>query len=96
MRTPIFNILSLVAPVLGGAWGFWMIRTAKGATNMGEALAPAFAFGMLLVLAAALGELAAVIALVRGERMAWLSWMGVAVNGTVLLSIYLFVTEGTR
>jgi hypothetical protein len=91
MRAPIFNILSLVLPVVAGAWGYTLARSAKGATNMGEALGPWFALAFVLTAAALAGELAAVISLVRGERLGWLSWIGVAGNGVLLLPVIYFV-----
>ncbi len=93
MRAPIFNVLSLAVPVLAGAWGYYAVRTAKGATNMGEALGPLFAMAIAVTLAAIVGELAAVISLVRGERLGWLSWLGVVMNGALLLpTVYLLLT----
>jgi hypothetical protein len=58
-----------------------------------EAPWPWFALAFGLTAAALAGELAAVISLVRGERLGWLAWIGVAVNGALLLpTIYLLVT----
>jgi hypothetical protein len=93
MKAPIFNVLSLATPVVVGAVGFYMARTAKGATNMGEALAPLFVAAIVLMGSAVVGELAAVVSLVRGERLGWLAWLGVAVNGLLLLPLaYLLLT----
>lgn len=85
MKAPIWNTLSLALPIVVGAVGYYLARTAKGATNMGEALGPYFALAILLTLAAIVGEAAAVISLVRGERLVWLSWLGVLVNCVLLL-----------
>ena len=85
MKTPICNVLSLALPSLVGAVGYYLARTSKGATNMGEALAPFFALAIVLTLAAAVGELAALVSLVRGERLRWLSWMGALMNGVLLM-----------
>ncbi len=64
---------------------------------MGEAMAPFFAVALLLTMAAVAGELAAIISLVRGERMAWLSWTGVLVNGLLLAPVaYLLGTADWR
>lgn len=87
MKTPICNVLSLALPVVAGTFGLYLTRTAKGPTNMGEALGPYFAVAILLTLAAAGGELAAIISLVRGERLGWLSWAGVVVNGLILAPV---------
>lgn len=60
---------------------------------MGETMAPFFVLALALTLAAVVGELAAVVSLVRGERLGWLSWMGVVVNGILLApSVYLLIT----
>lgn len=87
MKTPIYNVLSMALPVVAGTFGYYLTRAAKSPTNMGEALGPFFAVAMLLTLAAVAGELAAIISLVRGERLGWLSWMGVAVNGLLLAPV---------
>ena len=64
---------------------------------MGEAMAPFFALAIVLTMAAALGEAAAVVSLVRGERLGWLSWSGVLWNGALLLpALYLLSTADWR
>ena len=85
MRTPICNMLSLALPVVVGSVGYHLAKTTKGATNMGEALGPFFALAVVLSIAAAAGELAAIVSLVRGERLRWLSWIGVVANAVLLL-----------
>ena len=87
MKTPIWNVLSLALPLLTGTVGYVLARGAKGATNLGEALGPFFAVAMLLTLAAVAGETAAIISLVRCERLRWLSWLGVVGNGALLAPI---------
>lgn len=95
MKAPICNIVSVALPVVTGAIGFYLIRTAKGATNMGEALGPFFAVAFLLTLAAVAGELSAIVSLLRGERMGWLSWLGVAVNALLLAPVIYFLGTTT-
>ena len=77
MRTPIFNVISLAIPTLVGTYGYDWARTTKGTTNVGEA--------SFLTIAAVAGEVAAVVSLVRGERLGWRSWLGVAVNVALLM-----------
>lgn len=97
MRTPIFNLVALTLPTIVGTYGYYWARTTLGATNMGEAMAPFFVLAMFLTIAAAAGEGAAVVSLVRGERLAWLSWLAVAVNGALLLpALYLLTTMDWR
>ncbi len=97
MRTPFFNVISVALPTLVGTYGFYWARTTKGATNMGEALAPFFALAMFLTIAAVGGKVAAVIAFVRGERLGWLSWLGVVVNAALLMpAAYLLLTADWR
>ncbi len=91
MRAPIFNILSLILPAVTGAWGYSVVRSAKGATNMGEALGPWLAVAFVLTAAAVAGELAGMISLIRGEKLSWLAWMGVGVNGVLLLLVIYFL-----
>ena len=64
---------------------------------MGEAMAPLFALAMFLTMAAVGGEVAAVISLVRGERLGWLSWLGVVGNTALLMpAAYLLLTADWR
>ena len=63
---------------------------------MGDGLAPLFALLVPLALGAAIGEVSAVVALVRGERWGWLSGFGVAVNAGVLIWVGLLVTGGWK
>ena len=93
MKAPICNVLSLAVPAVVGAAGYHLVRTAKGATNLGEALAPLFVLALALTAAAVVGEVAAVVSLARTERLVWLSWLGVLVNGMLLMpAVYLLVT----
>ena len=97
MKTPIFSVVSLALPVVAGIAGLLWARAAKGATNMGEALGPFFAAAIFLVLAAVAGEFAAVVSLVRGERMGWLSWLGIVGNALILAPVvYLLGTADWR
>ena len=93
---PICNVLSLAVPAIVGCVGYYLARTAKGATNVGEALAPLFVLIFAVIMAAAVGEVAAVVSLARGERLAWLAWLGVFVNGILLIpgvcALYLRLT----
>ena len=64
---------------------------------MGAALAPLAILLMALTAAACVGELAALVSLWRGERLRWLSWQGVIVNGLLLLPlVYLTLTADWR
>lgn len=92
MRAPIFVGLSLAIPIIAGVAGYHLLRTAKRPTNMGEAIGPYFAVVILLTIAAAAGEVAAIVSLVRGERLGWLGWLSVVVNGGLLISVYLALT----
>ncbi len=90
MKAPIFNVLSLAFPLVVGAVGYFLMRNAKGATNLGEALAPLFVLIIAVCGAAVVGEAAALISLLRGERLGWMTWLGVVGNGILLMpAIYL-------
>ena len=91
MKAPIFNVLSVAFPLLVGAVGYTLMRNAKGATNLGEALGPFFALIIAVCAAALVGEAAAWISLVRGERLAWLTWLGVVGNGVLLMPVLYFL-----
>jgi hypothetical protein len=97
MRTPIFSILALVLPLAAAAAGYYVYKTAKGATNLGEAIAPFIVFLMALFCGAAVGEVTALISLWRAERLGWLSWLGVVGNALLLMGLVHFVsTMGKR
>ncbi len=97
MRTSICNVLSLAVPALVGSLGYYWARTTKGATNMGEALAPLFVLAMALTVAAIAGEVAALVSLARRERLAWLSWLGLVANGVLLMpTVDLILTADWR
>jgi hypothetical protein len=93
MKLPVLSALSLVLPLTALIGGYFLAKGAKGATNMGEALGPYFAWGVIVVLAAIAGELAAIVSIVRGEPLKWLSWLGILGNTAILLSAFLFVVK---
>ena len=60
---------------------------------MGEAMAPFYILALVLTAAAVAGETAAVVSLVRGERLVWMSWMGALMNVVLLApAAYLLLT----
>lgn len=92
MKAPFFSVLSLLIPAVAAVAGYILARNAKGATNMGEALGPFFAAAFAIMISGAFGEASAVIALVRGERLQWIAWLGTILNaGLVLPLLYLLV-----
>ena len=93
MKAPILAVLSLAIPATVGAVGYLLARSVKGASNMGEALGPYFAFALTLIIAVVVGETAAVASLIRGERLRWLAWLGALIDAALIMPvIYLLVT----
>ncbi len=84
MKTPFFGVSSLLVPALAALVLFSLTRNAKGATNLGEALGPFLGMVLGMMFAAIVGETAALLGLIRGERSIWIAWIGVIVNGALL------------
>lgn len=86
---PHWNIVSLVLPVVAAAIAAAVVASSRSsdyASGIGSVLKSLIAVGAVCVL----GEVAAIVALVRGERMAWLSAIGAILNLAVILpSLYL-------
>ncbi len=81
---PFWNVVSLALPILTIVTALITICNPKNGDY-----AKALGEGLLLVLFLAgtglLGELAAIRSLWLGERMVWLTFTGIAVNGVCLL-----------
>ena len=88
-RAPRWNIVSLVLPGLALVLGLVVlasIPSGRGdyAGALGSAVLLLFGVGA----ASALGAIAGVIALARGERLSWLTALGFIVNGIVLAPLF--------
>ena len=85
---PLWNIISIALPLGGFALlAIMAMTTSRGGGDFAGALGTAvlILFGSLI--ACGLGALAAIVGLARGERLMWLTVIGLVGNGIVLLSI---------
>ena len=89
-----WNIISVAVPLAALAVGLVQASGASSGGNFGVALGNALAVVVWVVLGCAIGLVAALIALVRSERMAWLSVIGLLGNGAVILPIVFFLLKG--
>ncbi len=91
MKPPDWNLIALGPPAAAFVIGLVILSASRSGTGD---YAGALGGGLLFLLGlggvCVLGEAAAVAALVRGERMVWLSILGVLVNGAGILPL-LFV-----
>ncbi len=76
---PLFNVISALLPVVGGAYA-WSAYAKSSADTMGGAIGHLIGAYVIFATACLLGELAAIVSLVRGERPGWLSVIGVLLN----------------
>jgi len=87
-RAPCWNIVSVAIPALAIAVGFLvLIANPSGRGDFGGAMGAGILFILGVCAACGLGAIAAVIALVREERMQWLTVIGLLGNGAVLVPV---------
>lgn len=84
-KPPRWNILSVAAPLGALVIGLVQAAGASSGGNFGVALGNALAVVLLVIAGCAIGLVAAMIALVRSERMKWLSVLGLLGNGAVVV-----------
>jgi len=93
-KPPRWNIVSVTVPLLGALVGFIQASGGSSGGNMGAAMGAAIAFMAFVVLGSVVGFIAAIIAVARSERMAWVSVIGLLLNGAVLLPVVFFLLKG--
>ena len=85
---PLWNVISVVLPFAAIALGLLFAASSPGhGGNYGAALGIAFMFVILVGGASILGVIAAIVALARGERKAWLSLIGLVGNCAVVFPL---------
>ena len=90
-KPPRWNIVSVAAPLAALAVGLIQAAGASSGGNFGVALGNALGVVLLVVAGCAIGLVAAVIALVRSERMTWLSVLSLLGNGAVVVPVLFFL-----
>ena len=95
-KPPRWNIVSIAAPLLALAVGVIQAAGASSGGNLGVALGNALGVVLLVIAGCAIGLVAAVIALVRSERKAWLSVIGLLGNGAVVVPVLFFLLASLK
>ncbi len=83
---PLLGVISLALPALALLIGFIVLSGSRNG-DVARALGGGVLFAFSLAAVCVSGELAALAALWRGERMAWLAVLGIIINGAFLLPI---------
>lgn len=90
MKAPLFNVIAALLPIGGAVYA--TMKAQRSADTMGGAIGIALGAYLLFAVACVVGEVLAVIALVRGERPGWLSTGAALLNLTVVLPpLYFFL-----
>ena len=91
---PLWNIASVAIPAAAIVIGLLVLAGNRGG---GGDFAGALGGGVLFIFgiagACVIGEIAAWVALVRGERMAWLTILGILGNGVVIVPVLLLLLK---
>ena len=91
---PLWNIASVAIPAAAIVIGMLVLAGSRGG---GGDFAGALGGGVLFIFGVAgacvIGEIAAWVALVRGERMAWLTILGIIGNAVVILPVLLLLLK---
>ena len=95
-KPPRGNVVSIAAPLVALGIGLIQAAGASSGGNLGVALGNALGVVLLVVAGCAIGLVAAVMALVRGERMAWLSVLGLLGNGAVVIPVVFFLLTSLK
>lgn len=91
---PLWNIASVAIPAAAILIGLVALAGSRGG---GGDFAGALGGGVLFIFgiagACVIGEVAAWVALARGERMAWLTILGIIGNGVVVVPVLLLLLK---
>ena len=91
---PLWNIASVVIPAAAIVIGMLALAGSRGgAGDFAGALGGGVLFVFAIAGACVIGEIAAWVALVRGERMAWLTIVGILGNGVVIVPVLLLLLK---
>jgi len=90
---PLWNIVSIVLPAIAIVLGILMVAGSRGGGDFAGALGGGVLFIFGVAGACLIGEIAAWVALVRGERMAWLTILGIIGNGIVIVPVLLLLLK---
>lgn len=76
----LWNVVSLLLPLAGYAFAKYTAQNANHGGNMGGAIGAGIVYLGIILIATLLGAIAALVALIRGERYALLSILGLIAN----------------
>ncbi|MFN7920878.1 MAG: hypothetical protein U0Q16_12320 [Bryobacteraceae bacterium] len=80
----VASILSVVLPLAGAGWAVYIYKVGRPDT-VGAAIGVGIAAYLVFAIACVLGEIAAVVALIRGERPSWIAVIGALLNLTAVI-----------
>jgi hypothetical protein len=84
---PFWNIVSVALPAAAVLIGILVLSSARRSGDFAGALGGGVLFAFAMAAVCVLGEIAAITALWRGERLVWLSILGMLANGAVFLPV---------
>ena len=91
---PLWNIASVAIPAAAIVIGLLLLAGSRGgAGDFAGALGGGVVFIFGIAGACVIGEIAAWVALARGERMAWLTALGIVGNGIVIVPVLLLLLK---
>jgi len=91
---PLWNIASVAIPTAAFLLGLLLLAGSRsGGGDFAGALGGGVLFIFGIASACVIGEVAAWVALARGERMAWLSALGIIGNGVVIVPVLLLLLK---
>ena len=90
---PLWNIVSVAIPAIAIVLGLLLVAGGRGGGDFAGALGGGVLFIFGVAGACVFGEIAAWVALVRGERMAWLTILGILGNGVVIVPVLLLLLK---
>jgi len=90
---PLWNVVSVAIPAIAIVLGLLLIAGGRGGGDFAGALGGGVLFIFGVAGACVMGELAAWVALVRGERMGWLTALGIIGNAVVVVPVLLLLLK---
>ena len=91
---PLWNIASVAIPTAAFLLGLLLLAGSRsGGGDFAGALGGGVLFIFGIASACVIGEVAAWVALARGERMAWLTILGIIGNGVVVVPVLLLLLK---
>ena len=84
---PFWNLVSVALPIAAGVLGIAILSSNRRGGDYASALGGGILFLLGMAVVSVIGEAAAIAAMYRGERMLWLSVLGIVGNAAVFLPV---------